>query len=142
MRNADYKDGIRLFTDVAVKSPLKERAYTNLGRAFLLAGRLDEAATNFERAVSLKPGSAQQLANLAYVYNLKGWKSESKALLERALALDPTNVLARVNLATQYFEMGQIESAARECRIIIELRPVGKQADFARSMLTMIDSRQ
>ncbi|CAG9931987.1 TPR_REGION domain-containing protein [Candidatus Nitrotoga arctica] len=55
LRNQDYASEIRLWEDTVMKSPDKARVHNNLGYAYLLARRNDEARREFTTALQLDP---------------------------------------------------------------------------------------
>ncbi|MBI4688403.1 MAG: tetratricopeptide repeat protein [Nitrospirae bacterium] len=54
-RNHDYQSEIALWEDTAAKSPLKARVYNNLGYAYFLAGRIDDAKKAYLTALGIQP---------------------------------------------------------------------------------------
>ncbi len=54
-RNQVYRSEIALREDTASKSPYKPRAFKNLGYAFTLAGRNEDAAKAYRQALHLNP---------------------------------------------------------------------------------------
>lgn len=63
-RNAVYATEIVFWEDVARKTPGNERALNNLGYAYALAGRRDDAESAFRRALSLDPSDVRAAVNL------------------------------------------------------------------------------
>lgn len=64
LRNQVYASEISLWEDTAQKSPHKARVHNNLGYAYLLAGRRDEARLEFDRALQLDSRHTQARYNL------------------------------------------------------------------------------
>jgi tetratricopeptide (TPR) repeat protein len=64
LRNQVYADEISLWQDTAMKSPDKARVHNNLGHAYLLAQRHDEARREFSTALQLDPRHYRALYNL------------------------------------------------------------------------------
>lgn len=64
-RNHVYRSEIALWEDTVAKSPAKARAHNNLGYAYQLAGRHDEAERAYVRALRLDPGHIKAARNLA-----------------------------------------------------------------------------
>jgi hypothetical protein len=54
-RNDAYRSEVALWEDTAVKSPQKARVYNNLGYAYFLAGRHEEAREAYTTALRLDP---------------------------------------------------------------------------------------
>ncbi len=74
-------------------------AYHRLGLAFRLVGKLPQAQSNIEHALSLEPYSATMLNSLGSVLIQQEKYEKAVDTIERALALQPNNVQARFNLA-------------------------------------------
>ncbi|CAH1905720.1 TPR_REGION domain-containing protein [Candidatus Nitrotoga sp. HW29] len=64
LRNQDYASEIRLWEDTAIKSPGKARVHNNLGYAYMLARRNDEARREFTIALQLDPSFYKARYNL------------------------------------------------------------------------------
>ena len=64
LRNQVYASEIGLWQDTAMKSPDKARVHNNLGHAYLLAHRPDEARREFTTALQLNPQLYQASYNL------------------------------------------------------------------------------
>jgi tetratricopeptide (TPR) repeat protein len=73
VRNEVYKSEIALWTDTVKKSPEKPRAYNNLGYAYMLDRRYDEAEMAYLKALKLKPDYGIARNNLT---TLKGLKAD------------------------------------------------------------------
>lgn len=54
-RNRDYRDEISLWSQTVRQSPMKARAYNNLGYAYFLAGCRAPALSSYQHALRLKP---------------------------------------------------------------------------------------
>jgi hypothetical protein len=63
-RNPVYRSEIALWEDTARKSPHKPRAFNNLGYAYALAGRNEEAEKAYRQALRLKPDYSPARNNL------------------------------------------------------------------------------
>lgn len=63
-RNRDYRSELALWRDTAAKSPGKARPANNLGHAYRLAGRREEARQAFLAALRLDPRSERARNNL------------------------------------------------------------------------------
>jgi tetratricopeptide (TPR) repeat protein len=63
-RNSDYHSEVALWSDTTRKSPGSARAWNNLGYAYQLEGRRDEARAAYERALALDPVDVKARTNL------------------------------------------------------------------------------
>jgi Flp pilus assembly protein TadD len=63
-RNQDFGSEVALWSDTVRKSPGSARAWNNLGYAYQLEGRLEEALAAYRRALALEPDDLRARANL------------------------------------------------------------------------------
>jgi tetratricopeptide (TPR) repeat protein len=63
-RNRDYRSEVALWSDTVEKSPASARAWNNLGYAYQLAGRREEARAAYQRALALDPEDLKARINL------------------------------------------------------------------------------
>jgi tetratricopeptide (TPR) repeat protein len=63
-RNRVYADEIVFWEDVIRKAPANGRAFNNLGYAYALASRKDDAESAFRHALALDPGNVRAAVNL------------------------------------------------------------------------------
>jgi tetratricopeptide (TPR) repeat protein len=63
-RNRTYADEVVYWEDVAAKSPRNGRAWNNLGYAYALSGRREEAEAAYRRALDLDPDDYKAAINL------------------------------------------------------------------------------
>lgn len=64
LRNLDYRSEAALWSDTVGKSPGSARAWNNLGYAYQLEGRREEARAAYERALALDPENLKARVNL------------------------------------------------------------------------------
>jgi hypothetical protein len=64
-RNRIYETEISFWLDTAERNPTNSRAANNLGMAYAMACRFDEAAVAFERAIAFSPDEYHAQINLA-----------------------------------------------------------------------------
>lgn len=137
-RNSIFDTEVDLYSSAVERSPGKARPHNNLGDALKKAGRIDEALTQFEQALIIKPDYPDAMNNLATVYNFHNRRQEARTLLLHALELQPGHIQARYNLAMTLYDEGLIRDAEEQFRVIILLRPGSSEAAFARKMLAMM----
>ncbi|MBI3326875.1 MAG: tetratricopeptide repeat protein [Nitrospinae bacterium] len=73
--------------------------------------RFDEAVTEFQQALRLKPDDGETLARLAFVYIELNHFQEAQRTLKRLLTLNPRHVLGHLALGRIYF-LGQAYALA------------------------------
>lgn len=66
-RNYIYRSEVALWEDTALKSPQKARVYNNLGYAYALDGRYNDAKESYLRAIALEPDYQLPRKNLSKI---------------------------------------------------------------------------
>jgi Flp pilus assembly protein TadD len=101
--------------------PTGARQHYNYGSTLYNAGRIDEAATEFEYVLRVNPGYTK--AHVGYAQLLKDKSKFDLALThyEEALRLEPRNAEVRAAYATVLERIGRREEAGNEYREAIRL---------------------
>jgi tetratricopeptide (TPR) repeat protein len=108
--------------------PTSSRAHLNHATALQDAGRVDEAAEAFSKALRLNPDSAKAHVSLATILIGKGNLDDAHTHYEQALQMDPSNAEYHSGYAYLLEQMGQYDQAAAECKTAIRLAPRSAQA--------------
>ncbi len=109
--------------DIDPKQPI---LHAFLGLALSRMGRLAAAIESFKRAVELEPQQAMALTELGRLHAMKGDLQEARSYLERAVSAQSTLLEAHEFLSYVNEDLGNLEAARRETRILEELRKCGK----------------
>ena len=125
-RNKIWIDDYSLWSDTVIKMPESSRAHYNLGNAFRMQGRLDEALKELNLALFLKPSLYEAHNNLGIVYEKLGQLDEAIKEYRMAIKLKPYYSKAHNNLGLIYEEQGRIDEAIKEYKLALSLKP-----DFA-----------
>src|SRR3990172_1373188 len=72
LRNAVYRDPVRLWEDTAAKSPAKMRAQENLASAYAAQNRFDTAIETYSNAISAQPNASITYYNRGLAYSRQG----------------------------------------------------------------------
>lgn len=88
-RNNVWSSWESLWQDVQKNSPLKPRAYNNLGAYYVKQERPFEAIREFEMSIRLNPQYLDSLYNLAMLYVWAGRIPEAKQISDTLQKLDP-----------------------------------------------------
>ena len=83
----------------------------NLGIIFLEKGQLDDAISNLQAAIDLRPENAPAHDNLAKALLQKGQVPEAMVHYRKLLEIEPENVEARNTLGTALIQQGRIREA-------------------------------
>jgi tetratricopeptide (TPR) repeat protein len=111
LSKSDHAAGIALLTQAVAIQPEFAEAHANLGTAYYLAGRLDDAAKHLKTAIKLRPDLHQSYNQLGLVYEDMHRYGDAIAQYKRALRLKPDHLLAMTNLAKAYVRAGDYETA-------------------------------
>lgn len=97
--------------------------HNNRGLALAALGRVDEAATHYERALALKADYVEALSNLGNLRLMQGRAEEAIGLHKRALAHNPDYAEGQMNLGNALREQGKPSEAVARYERAIALRP-------------------
>jgi hypothetical protein len=110
LRNAVWKDPVNLWGESVLLAPTHYRPRLLLGEALQDAGRLDEAAEQYQTAIRLRPEDATGRVKLGQLRAASGRVEEARQLLRQALAINPSDRAARESL--DRIESGKVGSGA------------------------------
>lgn len=108
--------GVQARSDEAIKR-------NNFGTELLKQDRLEEAVTEFQRAIELDPGYAAARLNLGYLYDRLGRTEEAITEYRKVVELDPGNVLAHNNLGVLYDNQGRYDEAIAAFEEALRINP-------------------
>jgi tetratricopeptide (TPR) repeat protein len=110
-RNVLWQSPEQLLLDNIRKSPQSANAYQLLGTLYLQDGRVDEAQTYLEKAISLAPDAAESYNNLGLIAKNRGDIPHAQKMFEAAISNRPTLTGAYINLAYLLLGQGDEEKA-------------------------------
>lgn len=113
--------------------------YYNLGAAHLALDRVEEAIYAFKRGVKKNPGSADNYCGLGRAYQERLEYALAEKELLRAVDLSPEDIVFREYLGFFYEETGQLQKAAEQYRIILE---IDSEYEGARERLEHVVKKQ
>ena len=104
-------------------APLDPRAaaLVQLGRTALVAGKVDDAVTDFEAALAIQPGHAAIYLNLAEASRKQGMQGKALHYYRQALKLDPGNQYAISGEGEALVEKGAVEKARLNLARLVQL---------------------
>lgn len=111
MRNEVWADPIALWREAAERNPRNARAYNNLGRLLLDAGRFDEAHAYLEQSLQLDPLRPNVHFNLGLSYARRGLYADAAQSFSAAVMLQPDNAKFHYNLGLAFQNTGKTEAA-------------------------------
>jgi len=105
----------------------KAEFYYNLGYAYSMLGRMEEAVTNFRYTVRLNKEFVFAINNLGAIFWTQRKFPEATRMVKEAIALSPGYADAHFNLAAIYFNMGRMEEAYYEFQLVLDIDPGYKE---------------
>ncbi len=117
----------------------RDRAYNNLGRAYVEKKDLAAAGKAFRSAIALNSRLPESYVNLGRVLSTRGDLDGGAAALRSAIRLDPRAAEPRYQLAVVLIRMGRREQAIVELRSVVQLDPSGSLAEEAHRQLSILE---
>lgn len=131
-RNRDYRSALAIWTDAVAKQPTHARGLTGLGVALSRAGRIDEAAARFHRALELKPDDHLSHNALGDALAKLGKTDQALEHFLTAIRLRPDYHRAHNNLGNALVTLGRHEEAFQSFHRALDLWP-----DFAEAHVSL-----
>lgn len=107
----------------------------NLGVSYLAVGKLDEAISQFERALDMKPDYTYVRNNLGIALARQGKLDEAIEEFRQVLAVNPRDVMAHKNLGMALKQQGNEDEAIMEFYEAVRIAP-----NFAIAHVLLADS--
>jgi Tfp pilus assembly protein PilF len=118
-----YKDRETLWQDTIRKNPDSLMAYHNLGVEYNIQDRLDEATSQFNKALQLSPNDAEVYNNLGLVFMKKGNLDEAARYFHLALKNRPSYAKAYNNLGLVFIKKGNLDEAISYFQQALQIMP-------------------
>ncbi len=93
------------------------------GAGLLGQGKIEEALTEFQKAVELNPMDPVARLNLAFTYDRQGQVEEAIEAYKQAIKMDEKNLLAYNNLGVLYNKMGRYDEAIWQLENALSINP-------------------
>jgi Flp pilus assembly protein TadD len=118
-----WHDSETLFTHALAVTRNNDVAMNNLGIIFLEKGQLDDAISNLQAAIDVRPENAPAHDNLAKALLQKGQVSEAMVHYRKFLEIQPDNVEARNTLGTALIQQGRLREAIDQWQEALAIQP-------------------
>ncbi|MCK9457501.1 MAG: tetratricopeptide repeat protein [Candidatus Riflebacteria bacterium] len=112
---------LKVTKQIDEKKNMKAGTHSDMGKDFFRSGQYQLAETEFRKALSLDPDSAETYKDLALLNYNQGKYQEAYEQSKRAIALNRTLKEAYVVLASLYAKKGRHEDAIRTLKMISEV---------------------
>lgn len=118
-----YRNVEVLWRDTVARNPQAWMAHYNLGKTLSDQGRVDEATTQYEQALRIKPDYAEAHSNLGSALAQQGKLTEAVEHWEQALRIKPEIAEAHYNLGFIAAKSGRTEDAIKHWETAVRIRP-------------------
>ncbi len=98
-------------------------AYEALGDWYFSGGNYDKAFSYYKQADSWSPGNPEIISRIGQYYGAKGQTDVARQYFQNALDLSPDNMGVRFNLAISLANLGRVQEAIQQYKIIEEFSP-------------------
>ncbi len=122
-RNEDYRSDLAIWQDTVDKAPNNERARVFLGLALSSRGGVDEAMTQFKRALQINPDYVFAYVNLGSASAARGRVDEVVTYLRKAAEIRPDLAEIRNNLGVALTRDGKLDEAVAQFGKALEIDP-------------------
>lgn len=116
LENKKYEEAIENFNSslkFASFDRQEDLIYNNRGAAQKGLGRINEARTDFLKALEINPRSFEAMGNLGTLFYEQGNYAEAEAQFNKALQINPLDVALNYNLARTKAKLGQHKEALK-----------------------------
>jgi tetratricopeptide (TPR) repeat protein len=113
-RNSVWKDEVTLWSDVISKSPKKARPYNNRGDDYLEQNKLNEALSDFNKALEINPKFAMAYYNRANYYKKESLYDKALDDYDMVIHLWPRFHKAFSNRGNIYKLQNRLDEAVRD----------------------------
>jgi Flp pilus assembly protein TadD len=125
-----WENSITLFSRAIEVTQNNVVAHNELGNAYLVLGRSQEAAEVYKQAIKIKPDNAKAYNNLGVAYFSIGNYQDAAEAYKQAIKIKPSYTEAYNNLGVAYLNIGSYHDALESCRQAINIKPDFAQAYY------------
>jgi tetratricopeptide (TPR) repeat protein len=137
IREKRWEEAIRLFEEMARRSPAQEEVYYHLGVSYLELGRFEKAEEALKRALRLNPEYTSAYLQLARLYEETQRLQEALGTYERIIEVDPMGEMAQFSLLKKSLiegiflaRSGDFDGALRLFKSAAEIAPDDPAAHY------------
>jgi protein O-mannosyl-transferase len=124
----DYKDLETLWRTTLARNPDCWMAYSNLGSLLLTRGNVDDAISDFRKALELWPEQSKDHNNLGNALAKKGRMAEAIEQFQTALRISPDDPDAEMNLGAALLQQGETDQAISHLERAVQEFPSSAEA--------------
>lgn len=137
-----FSSNLKLWSDVVAKNQDEkllgvERGYNNRGFAYLEAGHLQEAQSDFNKAITLNPRYPEAHLNIANMNFRQGRLEEALQGYNKAIGFRQTYSEAYLNRGVAFLQAGRYIEAMNDFDRILQINPKNEDAYLNRGIANL-----
>jgi tetratricopeptide (TPR) repeat protein len=117
-----WKDSEALWTHTLDCTTGNYLAHINLGTALVQEGRMDEAITQFQKALAINPNDEKAHNNLGNILLQMGRVDEAILHFQKALQISPDLAAAHLNLGNALMIKGRVDEAIAHFQHVLQIK--------------------
>lgn len=141
-QTSHWRDDMTLWTYVLGSSRDNYLAHNNLGMAFLVQQRMEDAEDQFRKSLAANPIFAKAFHNLGCIRMAQQRWEEAVAFFQKAVELEPSMAEAHLNMGNVLSRLGRLDEAAAQYRQALGIRPGYPEAHNNLGNLYMMKGRR
>lgn len=134
LKQREYKDGIKVFTERLEANPNDDSAAYYVGRYYLATRKPDQAMDYLQKAVAIAPDNADYQFWIGVAHWAKLEFDEERKAYERALALDSNHISANLYLGHGFIDDEKWTKALAHYDKVIKLDRYNPEALYNRGV--------
>ena len=135
-------DQVSLLEKRRAKDPRDVAVLLDLGKAYFMRQRLQQAAQTYSEALAQEPGSTKAQVGLALVWHAQGESKRAEAALLQVLAAHPDDQEAHYSLAIVYFSNGRVGEAKAEWQTAARIDPASITGRRSQSFVDLLNDQR
>jgi len=135
-------DGVERLEALRAEDPGDVALLLDLGEAYFMAQRLDDAERTYAEALAAEPDSAAAQVGLAMVVQARGDSRRAEKALQAILEEHPDDQDAHYWLAIVFFSDGEIDAAREQWRAAARIDPESVTGRRSQSFVDLLEDGQ
>lgn len=118
-----FQSTISYNTYLLGREPNNPKAHTEIGKAHLFMGQIEESARFLRRSIELKPDDDEPHYFLGLLWRMTGRSADAQQEFEAAVRLNPNHYKAHGNLGLVHLQEGRLSEAEAHLRAALLINP-------------------
>ena len=137
LRDGRSAEAEKALLALSEQNPTFSGPHANLGIIYFHANKMEQAKSEFQKALQLNPENVVCLNHLGIISRNEGKFKQAYDYYEKALQLEPDDAAIHSNLAAVYVQKGDFGKALAAYQTAVDLQPDLAQAYFGLGIVYM-----